>query len=85
MNSLGKMWNVTLKYDALVSLCFNIGISGFERSTVCRRLNEGNYLGAADAFLMWNKVRDMGRLREVQGLTNRRLAEKEMFIEGMWT
>jgi len=73
------------QYDALVSLCFNIGISGFERSTVCRRLNEGNYLGAADAFLMWNKVRDMGRLREVQGLTNRRLAEKEMFIEGMWT
>jgi len=72
------------QYDALVSLCFNIGISGLERSTVLRRLNKGNYLGAADAFLMWNKVRDQERLRVVQGLTNRRQAEREMFLRGLW-
>lgn len=72
------------QYDALVSLCFNIGISGFEGSTVRRRLNEKDYGWAADAFLMWNKVTDQGRLREVAGLTNRREAEREMFLEGIW-
>jgi hypothetical protein len=52
------------QFDALVSLCFNIGGSGFRKSTVVRRLNEGNYRGAADAFLMWNKPPEiMGRRR----------------------
>ena len=50
------------QFDALVSLCFNIGTGGFRKSTVVRRLNEGNYRGAADAFLMWNKPPEiMGR------------------------
>jgi lysozyme len=52
------------QFDALVSLCFNIGGSGFRKSIVVRRLNEGNYRGAADAFLMWNKPSEiMGRRR----------------------
>lgn len=70
------------QYDALVSLCFNIGVAGFSNSTVCRMLNQERYLQAADAFLMWNKVRDQGRLRVVQGLANRRKAERSMFLEG---
>lgn len=70
------------QYDALVSLSFNIGVTGFERSTVRREINQGNFVKAADAFLMWNKVRDQGRLRAVKGLTNRREAEREMFLEG---
>jgi lysozyme len=52
------------QFDALVSLCFNIGVGGFRKSTIVRRLNEGNYRGAADAFLMWNKPPEiMGRRR----------------------
>ena len=52
------------QFDALVSLCFNIGQGGFAKSTVVRRLNAGNYRGAADAFLMWNKPPEiMGRRR----------------------
>jgi lysozyme len=43
------------EFDALVSLCYNIGQAGFARSTVVRRLNAGDRAGAAEAFLLWNK------------------------------
>lgn len=43
------------QFDALVSLCFNIGAGAFAKSTVVRRLNAGDYAGAAEAILMWNK------------------------------
>ena len=43
------------QYDALYSLCFNIGANGFKNSSVVKRLNAGDYAGAAEAFLMWNK------------------------------
>ncbi|CAA2137808.1 MULTISPECIES: lysozyme [Methylobacterium] len=42
-------------FDALVSLCFNIGEGAFRRSTVVRRLNAGDRAGAAEAILMWNR------------------------------
>ena len=43
------------QFDALYSLCFNIGPTAFRNSTVVRKLNAGDYQGAADAILMWNK------------------------------
>ncbi len=42
-------------FDALVSLCFNIGPAAFLRSTVLRKLREGNRPAAAEAILMWNR------------------------------
>ena len=42
-------------FDALVSLCFNIGPAAFLRSTVLRRLRAGDRAGAAEAILMWNR------------------------------
>lgn len=64
------------QYDALVSLCYNIGPAGFKGSTVVRRLNSGDYSGAAEAILMWNKAG--GKVSK--GLVNRRTAEKELFL-----
>jgi lysozyme len=43
------------QFDALSSFVFNIGSSGFKRSTVLKRLNAKDYAGAAEAMLMWNK------------------------------
>lgn len=43
------------QFDALYSLCFNIGETNFKQSTVVRKLNQNDYKGAADAILMWNK------------------------------
>lgn len=42
-------------FDALVSLCFNIGQPAFLRSTLLRRVKAGDREGAADAILMWNR------------------------------
>jgi lysozyme len=42
-------------FDALVSLCFNIGPAAFRRSTVLRRLRLGDRAGAADAILLWDR------------------------------
>lgn len=68
------------EFDALVSLVYNIGAGAFARSTVRRRLEGGDRTGAADAFLMWNKARVGGTLREVRGLTRRRRAERALFL-----
>lgn len=63
------------QFDALVSFAYNIGTGGFEGSTTLRRLNAGDYAGAADAMRMWNK--SDGAV--VQGLVNRREAEVRQF------
>ena len=59
------------QFDALYSLCFNIGGTAFKNSTVVRKLNEGDYTGAAEAILMWNKP---------AVLQKRRQREKELFL-----
>ena len=41
--------------DALISLCYNIGPAAFARSSVVKRLAKGDYPGAAEAILMWNR------------------------------
>lgn len=61
---------------ALISLAFNIGAGAFARSTLLRRLNAGDVAGAADQFAAWNKAGG----RVIQGLVNRRAAEKQLFM-----
>lgn len=43
------------QFDACVSLCYNIGPSAFNHSSVVRFINSGEMEAAANAFLMWNK------------------------------
>lgn len=68
--------------DALASLIYNIGGTAFRKSTVLRKLNEDNYMDAADAFLMWDKVTnpETGEHEFSQGLANRREKERELFM-----
>jgi lysozyme len=42
------------QFDALVDFTFNVGESGFLNSTLLKKLNAGNTLGAADEFMKWN-------------------------------
>jgi len=67
------------QYDALVCLVFNIGISAFSKSTLLRKLNQGDFVGAADQFDVW--VFDNGK--RVLGLERRRKIEKTLFLKGM--
>lgn len=64
---------------AAVSLAYNIGPSAYARSTVARRFSAGNWKGACDAFLMWRYAGG----KQVQGLVNRRLAERAMCLKGL--
>lgn len=62
------------QFDALYSLCFNIGETNFRKSTVVRKINENDLKGAADAILMWNKP---------AVLEGRRKRERELFLAGI--
>lgn len=63
------------QFDALVSLCFNIGTGAFAKASLVRALNRGDYAGCADGILAWNKVKG----KPVRGLTRRRQAERSLF------
>lgn len=65
---------------AMVSLAYNIGLSGFSRSTVLKRHNEGDRQSAARAFALWNKSRINGVLQVVDGLTSRRAREAALYL-----
>ena len=64
------------QFDAMVLLCYNIGESGFARSSVVRNFNAGNIQKAADSFLLWNKAGG----KVVRGLVNRRNIERTLFL-----
>ena len=65
------------EFDALVSLCYNIGVGNFTSSTLVRLLNDGERKAEVAAqFLRWNRA--SGKI--IQGLVNRREAEKKLFL-----
>ncbi len=70
---------------ALVSLTFNIGSNAFKKSTVLRRTNSNDLEGAADAFLMWNKITVNGLKKRSAGLAGRRERERALFLTGTFT
>jgi lysozyme len=66
------------QFDAMVSLCFNIGASAFRESSVLRFFNLGKFDSAAKAFSLW--IRDNDSIEE--GLVYRRAAEIVRFMGG---
>lgn len=64
------------QWDAMCSLAYNIGGSAFAHSTLVSLLNEIDFMGAANQFLVWNKVNGEPNA----GLTNRRAAERKLFL-----
>jgi GH24 family phage-related lysozyme (muramidase) len=64
------------QFDALVSFAFNVGIGALEGSTLLRKLNAGDYAGAAQEFGKWVKADG----RTLPGLVSRRAAEARLFL-----
>ncbi len=74
------------QFSALVSFTFNVGeggagADGFSNSTLLRKLNSGDYAGAANEFSRWNKGEVNGQIVELAGLTTRRANERALFLE----
>lgn len=62
------------EFDAFVSLTYNIGAGAFCGSTLARKLNAGDYEGACNEILRWNKFRG----KPLAGLTKRREEEHRL-------
>ena len=80
ISAVNRLVHVVLtqnQFSALVCFVYNVGQTNFQRSTMCRLLNEGDYAGAASEFLRWDKVKGV----QYSGLTARRRAEKALFEE----
>lgn len=63
------------QFDALVDFIFNVGRTNFANSTLLRKLNKADYVGAAAEFQRWNKA--AGKV--LPGLTKRRQKEAQLF------
>lgn len=63
------------QYDALCDFVFNLGSGNFRTSTLLKKLNAGDYKGAATEFGRWTKAAG----RTLPGLVKRRLEEAKLF------
>ena len=66
------------QFIALTSLVFNVGVNAVLKSKLLRKLNTGDFEGAAEEFLDF----DLANGKKVPGLTRRRKAENELFLKG---
>nr|DAT79478.1 MAG TPA: Lysozyme [Caudoviricetes sp.] len=64
------------QFDALVSFAYNVGVGALKQSTALRKLNAGDYAGAADALTMWTKCNG----KVLAGLVRRRKEERALFL-----
>ena len=62
--------------DALISFSFNLGAGSLKSSTLLKKLNAADLVGAANEFLKWNKAKG----KVLDGLTERRKSERELFL-----
>ena len=76
VNSLVKVQLNQNQFDALVDFAYNLGVNALRGSTLLKKLNTGDYAGAANEFTKWNKAGG----KELAGLMRRREAEKSLFL-----
>lgn len=63
-------------FNALVSFSYNVGVNAFSQSTLLRKLNAGDYIGANNELSRWDKAGG----QQVKGLAVRRLDEQKEFF-----
>ena len=64
------------QFDSLVDFVYNLGEGSFAKSTLLRKLNNKDYIGASEEFQKW--VFDNGKVQP--GLVSRRYREKQLFL-----
>jgi len=82
VNNLVKVPLSQNQFDALVSFTYNEGTGALKESTLLRKLNEKDYVYAADQFLVWNKITDpqTGKKVVLDILVERRAEERGLFL-----
>lgn len=64
------------EFSALVSFVFNLGVTNLAKSTLLKKLNASDRIGASAEFGKWNKAGG----KVLPGLTKRREAERKLFL-----
>ena len=64
---------------AALSLAYNIGLGGFCKSTFARKVKAGDYDGACNSLMLYDRAGG----REIAGLKNRRARERKVCVEGL--
>ncbi|MGH1414833.1 MAG: lysozyme [Pelagimonas sp.] len=64
---------------AVISWAYNVGTVAACRSTLVRKLNSGDMVGACNELPRWNRAGG----RAIPGLSNRRAAEQKLCLEGL--
>lgn len=64
------------QHAAFLSFIYNVGAVNFRMSTLLRKLNSGDYVGACNELTRWNKAKG----KVLQGLVNRREEEKKLCL-----
>lgn len=66
------------KHSAIADFCFNLGTTRYKASTLRRRIESGDWQGAADELQKWV----WGGGRKLPGLVVRRKAESDFLRDG---
>jgi len=66
------------QFAALVSFCYNVGVSAFRRSTLLKKLNKGDYEAVPAELMKWTRSGN----KYPKGLKNRRAAEAGLWAKG---
>lgn len=80
-----KCTNVPLsrnQYEAFTLFAYKVGTSAFCNSSLAKKLNAGDYVGACNGLMEWSKARVNGVLTTVNGLARRRAFERDMCLRG---
>ena len=67
------------EFDALVDFSYNLGVGRLDHSTLLKKLNAGDHIGASQEFEKW--IYAGGKI--LSGLIKRRGAEKSLFLLGL--
>lgn len=70
------------EFDALVCFCFNLGVGALDGSTLLKKLQAGDCIGAANEFGRWVYMRvNNSKAIYSKGLYKRRMEEQQLFKE----
>lgn len=68
-----------LTYGAFLSFTYNVGVGAFCKSTMARKANAGDLVGACNELPRWTKAKGI----TLPGLVTRREEEKKMCLDGL--
>lgn len=76
VNKYAKNIQTQQQFDALVSFTYNLGVGSLKKSTLLKKHNKSDYLGASKEFERWVYAGGI----VLKGLRRRREAERTMYL-----